>query len=253
MLKQIFYSTVDTQLSVVDKSLHQTVSGVNQDLNMFAMMPIVKSIGTTLDTYMESTARQLMKPSQGSEEEQKLFQMLSVYADAHPGIKYAYIATEYGGYLCWPETEIVPNYDPRLRPWYKAAIDGKGDPVQTNPYKDMSSDDILISQVKTILNNQGDTIGVVGIDYSMDKLASAINETNVVYGGFYLLVHNNEMILSDPSHVENQFKSLKDIYPQIQSRYNKTTVFEVSLDSKQYLGCTKALTDHKLGVDCIIS
>lgn len=237
-----FYNTVDTQLSVVDKSVHQTVSGINQDLNMISMMPIVKNIGTSLNTYMDSSGRSNMKPSQGSEEEQKLFQMLSVYADSHPGIIYAYIATEYGGYLSWPETEIVSNYDPRVRPWYKAALEGKGYPVQTNPYRDAITETILVSQVKTIFSSQGDTLGVIGLDYSMDKLANAINQTNVVYGGFYLLVHSDEMILSDPSHDENQFKSLKDAYPQIQSQYQKETVFEVNLESVPYLGCTKVLS-----------
>lgn len=241
--KDNFSATVDTQLSVVDKSIHQTISGVTQDLNMFAMTPIVQEIGTDLNTYMDQPNRQLMRPSQGSPEEQKLFEALSVYAKSHPGVIYAYIATEYGGYLCWPESEIVANYDPRVRPWYKAAIEGKGDTVLTNPYKDISKDVVLISQVKTIYGQQGEVVGVVGLDYSMDKLAGAINQTDVVFGGFYLLVHGDEMILSDPSHKENRFKELKSVYPEIQSLYKSGSVFEISISGQLYLGCTKDLTD----------
>lgn len=238
-----FFTTVDTQLSVVDKSIHQTISGVTQDLNMFAITPIVKEVSTDLHTYMNQPVREMMRPSQGSPEEQRLFQALSVYANSHPGIMYAYIATEYGGYLCWPETEIVANYDPRMRPWYKAAIDGKGDVVLTNPYKDISKDVVLISQVKAIYGQQGEVVGVIGLDYSMDKLGGAINQTEVVFDGFYVLVHSDDMILSDPSHKENRFKLLKEVYPQVQNLYKSGSVFETTIEGQLYFGCTKDLTD----------
>ncbi len=244
-VEEDFYTTVNTQLRVVDKSLGQTLTGINQDLSLFASLPTIKNISSEITSYKDQSQGQIMRPSKGKAEEQNLYQLLSIYAMSHPGIIYAYVATENGGYLCWPETEISAHYDPRTRPWYKEALDAEGEVIQTKPYKDVSSDKILVSQVKEIRNDQGETVGVIGFDYTMEKLANAINETDVVYGGFYILIHSNEMILADPSHSTNQFKTLSEAYPEVKNLYQKSAVFQTKLDSGSYLGFGKAITGTK--------
>ncbi|KLO23747.1 methyl-accepting chemotaxis protein [Marinitoga sp. 1197] len=75
--------------------------------------------------------------------------------------------------LVKPDAELPAGYDPTQRPWYKAAMNKPGEVVVSEPYADASSGDILITVSKTIKNNSGEIIGVLGIDLSIKNLVDS--------------------------------------------------------------------------------
>ncbi|OQY09399.1 MAG: hypothetical protein B6I29_03480 [Marinitoga sp. 4572_148] len=92
------------------------------------------------------------------------------------------IIKNYGGYdavylglkdktmLMKPDMELPEDYDPTVRPWYKAAMNKPGSVVVSEPYADASSGEILITVSKTVKNEKGEIIGVLGIDLSIKKI-----------------------------------------------------------------------------------
>nr|WP_129409591.1 methyl-accepting chemotaxis protein [Marinitoga lauensis] len=75
--------------------------------------------------------------------------------------------------LMKPAAELPPDYDPTKRPWYKAAMAKPGNVVVSEPYADASSGNILITVSKVVKDNNGQIIGVLGIDLSIKKLVES--------------------------------------------------------------------------------
>lgn len=238
-----FQASANNQIEIFDKSINQFLDAINSDIEMIASFPSVRGVQGGITTYMDLPERKLMKPSEGQEEEQHLYEIFSIYGNSHKGTIYVYMATEYGGYLCWPEVESAAYYDPRQRPWYLAAMDGNGDVVQTAPYRDVSSEKtlMLISNVKKIVDDDGKVKGVVGIDASMDQVAEVINQSKDIHGGFYMIVHNSGLILTDTSNPDVNFLPLKDVYPSLDAVYKEKSVFEIPLKGETYLGSTRRI------------
>ncbi len=241
-IRDNFQESANNQMEILDKSINQFLIGVNNDLDMLSNFPSFIGVQGGLTTYMDSSARKLIKVEDGSEEEQHIFEVLSIYGEAHKGTIYVYLSTEYGGYLCWPPVEIVPHYDPRVRPWYTAGMAGNGKNIQTAPYRDIGTGDMLISQVKRVIDENGQTKGVIGIDVSMDQMSDVFRKSQMTDGDFFILIHESGLILSDTSNSANDYQMLVRAYPQIDKLYKDKKQFSVKLDNKAYLGTSKEVT-----------
>ncbi|WP_165148425.1 methyl-accepting chemotaxis protein, partial [Marinitoga sp. 38H-ov] len=75
--------------------------------------------------------------------------------------------------LMKPDAELPEGYDPTSRPWYKNAISSPGKVVVSEPYADASSGEILITVSKTITDESGKIVGVLGIDLSIKNLVES--------------------------------------------------------------------------------
>ncbi len=91
-----------------------------------------------------------------------------------------------------PPKEVNLNkFDPRERAWYKQAMESKGEVIYTEPYRDTGTGKSTITLAKTVTKN-GEVIGVLGMDFSMYKLAGLIRDgvkmNTIVIAGIALLV-----------------------------------------------------------------
>jgi methyl-accepting chemotaxis protein len=75
--------------------------------------------------------------------------------------------------LMKPDVELPEGYDPTGRPWYKAAMAKPGNVVVSEPYADASSGNILITVSKTVSDESGNIVGVLGIDLSIKNLVDS--------------------------------------------------------------------------------
>lgn len=81
-----------------------------------------------------------------------------------------YLGLKDGTMLLKPDLDLPSDYDPTIRPWYKTAIAKPGKVVVSEPYADASSGNILITVSKTVTDENGKIIGVLGIDLSIKNL-----------------------------------------------------------------------------------
>jgi len=89
-----------------------------------------------------------------------------------------------------------PDYDGRLRPWYATGKEGN-QAVLTEPYKDSTTGEILISAVAKI-SDANQFLGVFGGDIRLNSVAEAINTLDFSGAGYAFLLSRNGNIISHP-------------------------------------------------------
>nr|WP_256573171.1 methyl-accepting chemotaxis protein [Pseudomonas sp. CC6-YY-74] len=145
-----------------------------------------------------------------------------------------YASTSQGHYLQWPVSEIRANYDPRERPWFKAALTGNGKPVRTQAYEFKEDNAVIISTTQTFIDADGGT-GVISLDVSLNKLTEVAKNIRFGNNGYLLLVESDGTVLADPMHPTYNFKalaSLGDGYKFLASQ--PAGFYSVQLDGKDY-------------------
>lgn len=236
-----FISTSANQIEIMDKAINQYIESVYDNIKMFANFPSVKNVQNGLQKYMDLESRQKMNPYASSEEEHHLFEIFKIYGESHPGTTYVYMATADGGYLCWPSVDITPHYDPRVRPWYISGFEANGMVAQTAPYQDLSTGNMLISNVKKIVDDKGNFKGIFGIDASMDRVTQVVNQTTRDGGGITLILHSSGVLLTDTSNEKNQFKTIRETYPMLEKQIKAGGFFETALHGESFLGFSKTV------------
>lgn len=236
-----FNETAKVQSKIIEKSIDQYMEQVYNDIEMFASFPSFRGVEGGLTQYITLKQRAMMKPTRGSEEEQHLYEIIKMYGESHKGTMYIYLGTTYGGYLCWPEVEIVPRYDPRVRPWYMAALSSKGTVVQTDPYVDLVTGKLIISNAKAVYDDNGTFRGVLGIDVSMDEITSVVSDESKTSNEQYLIVHDTGLILSDALFKENNLKYISEVYPSLANFYSENGSFQTVMNQVKYYGFSRPL------------
>jgi len=89
-----------------------------------------------------------------------------------------YIASEKGElYLNnIPKGVNLTQYDPRQTEWYTHAKNSNGKVIWTKPYIDTATGKSTITLAKTLINQSGQVIGVIGMDFNMSQLAGLIRQ-----------------------------------------------------------------------------
>ncbi|MBK5415965.1 methyl-accepting chemotaxis protein [Pseudomonas sp. TH31] len=123
----------------------------------------------------------------------------------------AYLGNKDGSFIIRPDSKMPDGYDPRARPWYKSAQSSSGSAL-TEPYIDLASGQLVISIVNSVLKD-GQNIGVVGGDLSLQVIADSLNALDFDGMGYAFLVSADGKILVHPDKAL-VMKTLKDVYPQ---------------------------------------
>jgi methyl-accepting chemotaxis protein len=138
--------------------------------------------------------------------------------------------------VSWPDDPKLNNYDPRQRPWYKAAQAKPGKPFRTEAYYWAQDDATYVSTVRTIDNKLGTNGGVVSIDVTLKQLTEIVKQIKLGETGYLMLLENTGMVLVDPKQPEHNFKPLStlgDGYAQL-AKAGKGLV-EVELNGEHYM------------------
>lgn len=104
-----------------------------------------------------------------------------------------------GRHLRSVEATKLQDYDPRVRPWYKAAVKSPGTLRYSDPYLGKTFQVMMVTLSKTIQKNN-QTLGVVGIDITLDSLSKKLlnihldkfSTLQIIDGKGINLVHSDE-------------------------------------------------------------
>ncbi|MTI79890.1 MAG: diguanylate cyclase [Firmicutes bacterium] len=118
------------------------------------------------------------------------------YLEYNSHIFYIYIGTKDGNIYTSSEWNPPEDYDPRVRPWYKAAFKKTSEVVWSKPYEEYISHLTVISAVKTVEDNSGDFIGVFGMDTSLNKLSEIVSNISFGKNGYAMLIDKTGNIIA---------------------------------------------------------
>lgn len=109
----------------------------------------------------------------------------------------AYYATASGKFSTYPPEELAAGYVASDRPWYKQALESKGQVVITPAYKDAVSDNNLITIARTV-EKDGQVVGVIGIDCVLTSIAERISTKTVGKSGYVFIAEVSGKVLAHP-------------------------------------------------------
>jgi len=118
-----------------------------------------------------------------------------------------------GSFVCatdWDPYKTDPAWDQIRRPWFITAMQNPDKTVITEPYEDSSTGQTCVTIVATVKEN-GNVVGVVGVDVFLDVLTEIVvnekitNDGNTFVidnSGLYLVHKNSSLVIN-----ENLFKN----------------------------------------------
>ncbi len=221
------------QIREVDNAFSFFLESVAENITLLTQTRLLKAADSSLHNYMgTSQVTKMQPPDSGAGV--GIYDLFEQLGKSHPSYAYVYATTSQGHYVQWPVSDIRANYDPRERPWFKAAIAGNGRPVRTQAYEFPEDHAVIISTAQTFIDAEGGT-GVVSVDVSLNKLTEVAKKVRFGNNGYLLLVESDGNVLADPLHPTNNFKalaSLGDGYSYLASQ--PTGFYTVQLDGKDY-------------------
>ncbi|RZR27227.1 methyl-accepting chemotaxis protein [Vibrio vulnificus] len=127
-----------------------------------------------------------------------------------------------------PSWNPGPTWDPRVRPWYKAAKNA-GQLIITAPYADSATNEILVS-IATPVRDNGTFIGAIFYDVSLAGLAELVNQVKLFDAGYVFIVSEDGTTIAHPDTKLNG-KPMSEYMPNVQIRENPQ---QVVLDGISY-------------------
>jgi methyl-accepting chemotaxis protein len=201
-----FVDSSGREIRQIDNGMKQFFDGISQNVEYVANDPRIIA-AKDLKSYAGADAAQI--PLTPTNEE--LLAIFDQFAKSHPSTAYLSLGLKDGGYASWPNDKKLNNYDPRVRPWYKAAIAAPGTTVRTDAYYWAPDDVSLIGTVRTVADASGNILGVIGLDVSLKQLTELVKTIKLGDSGYLLLVEANGNVLVDASDAKHNFKPLADL------------------------------------------
>jgi methyl-accepting chemotaxis protein len=221
------------QIFEVDNALHLFFSGVEENVSMLAQLNMIKSADQSVPSYTSvNRESKLQEPTTGAAGE--LFSLFEKIGKAHPSYSYVYLGTGHDGYLQWPSTNIRANFNPSTEDWFKTGIAANGTPQRTAAYYFPDDNSTIVSTVQRFTANDG-SLGVVGVDVSLQQLTKIVKDVKFGKTGYLMLVENSGNVLADAIHQNNNFKALDTLgggYLELAQK--NSGVLEVKLGEKLY-------------------
>ena len=237
------------QFSNIERSINLFIQNGKNAVSMLAENLAVKNADETLYSYIDQS-REL---SHNEKREQDIISEFSIIKANYIDFKEIYMGTKWGGFIGVKDEQIPKGFDPRERDWYKNAISSNGKPVITEAYTSADGN-LTFTIVKSVKNNAGEVIGVIGIDINLTDLTSFISSTRIGDSGYCMLIQNDGLILADPKHADYNLKMLSETgvpaFNEI-DKMKESSAF-IMLDGKRWKVSVFSLTELEWKVALLI-
>ncbi len=218
------------EIRQIDGNIRQFFDGTLQNVDQLAADPVYTSVDT-LKNYQPATAASQPMPAQA----QQVIEHFARYGATHPAAAILSIGLEDGTYAKWPDDPQLSKYDPRTRPWYKAAMASPGKTVRTPAYYYDKDDVALVGTARALLDNTGKAKGVFVVSVSLKNLTELLKSIKLGESGYVMLIEDG-VVLVDPRDAAHNFKPLKDLgdaYAQLANTPQGST--EVEINGVRYM------------------
>jgi phosphoserine phosphatase RsbU/P len=101
------------------------------------------------------------------------------------------------------------EYDPRIRPWYKAAVQA-GKPTWSRIYPFTAAPDLGVSPVLPIYNETGGLRGVLAVDLTLAQISDFLRDVKISKSGQVFIIERTGQIVASSATEELPFVSSKE-------------------------------------------
>ncbi|WP_150570763.1 methyl-accepting chemotaxis protein [Pseudomonas fluorescens] len=218
------------EIRQIDGNMRQFFDATTQNVDQLSADPVYTSV-STLKQYTSTDSASQPMPAAA----QQVIDQFARYGSTHPAAAILSIGLEDGSYAKWPDDPKLANYDPRTRPWYKAAMASPNKTVRTAAYYYDKDDVALVGTARALLDDAGKPKGVFVVSVSLKNLTELIKSIKLGNSGYVMLLEDGT-VLVDPRDASHSFKQLKDLgepYAHLAATAQGST--EVEIDGVNYM------------------
>ncbi|MCG6171361.1 methyl-accepting chemotaxis protein [Anoxybacillus sp. LAT_35] len=184
-----------------------------------------------LKQFSETKSFQAFTKTEDAQLWQDIDGQLATFLNIHKKVQLAYIGTANGNMYTTPAVDLPPDFDPTTRPWYKAAVASPDKVIWTESYVDAVTNDYIVTIAKAVVEN-GQVIGVIGLDVSLNTLAETVEQSRVGYNGYPVLFDQNKFAIVHPQY---KGKDMSD-HPVVKTMFAKEKgAYEYEQDGEKRL------------------
>lgn len=204
----IFYTSYNSAKNTIDRQLKDSALGnveiVNQTIDQF-----IHAQMENIDYLSHAINPGKMKNNSNKE----IRQLLDTIQDSKEDVEQTYVGSKTGEFMNSPTSfKNPPDYDPRERPWYKTAMENKGEVIITDPYVSKSSKQVVVTLAKAT----SDAEGVVAVNLKLGNLTEMINQINIGKEGYVSLIDGTGHYISDPN-LEAGSEASSDLFNKLEA------------------------------------
>ena len=204
---QQFDKMTAQHISAIKTAVDIFMKNAEMSVEMLAENPVLKNADRTIYNYTQE-AKTFSSNTHNGKSEQEILALFDSMTKTHPEFEVIYMGLQWGSHVS-TNRKVSSGYDPRTRPWYKAAEASGGKTIITDAYVSINGKP-TITFARMVHSAAGDVIGCVGIDVSLADLTSIISGIRVGEAGYCMLFQNNGLILADPKHSDFNFNNVRD-------------------------------------------
>ncbi|WP_431027781.1 methyl-accepting chemotaxis protein [Lysinibacillus sp. LZ02] len=116
------------------------------------------------------------------------------YIKLHPEGQSIFVGTNTGILIQEPRVVTDPNFDPREREWYKAAMENKGEIIVSEPFTTAGTDELVVSVSRTTKDGSG----VIAVNIKLSYIQELVNQVKVGDEGYAFLLDKSRNYISHP-------------------------------------------------------
>lgn len=207
-LKDEMILTSNKEMAQLDHMIITTLKGIREDSQMLSRVPVVTQGNGAAPIYFDKQVDiPISYQDPGDGINNRIFAEFERYATYHTDVAYVYMGTDSGGYIQWPLEKVgKAGYDPRIRSWYQQSIKNPDQVMISEPYQAFLGGNFIISTTNSIKDQNGQVVGVLGIDVSLQQLSRILDEFNKDNMSFLFMFTKEGIILAHPDkamHFQN--------------------------------------------------
>jgi len=131
------------------------------------------------------------------------------------GLNLLYFGAADGSFISYPQISLPADYDHRERLWYEKAVRNPGITIMTDPYEDIYNQQNIISVARAVYDNEGQLLGVIGIDFVMNELIKLVeSDKNYETDYSFALLHDGMTVLHTQADKIGAYTFYKKILEQ---------------------------------------
>lgn len=148
------------------------------------------------DFIIDANSRETVKTTEGYE---NLIKTLNLVKNQNSNLLNVYVGIDHLNYLITHnEFDLPSDFDMKGRGWYVEAVKNKGLAI-TEPYIDTATGLLVVTVCTPINNENGEIIGVAGIDISLQSISDIMSGFSYAKTGHAILSDNSGKLIYHPN------------------------------------------------------
>lgn len=212
-MKEDFITSTKNEMNKVEEIVHTFFTEMRYNGKSLSEMPAVKSGDDTITSYVDATdpsGETKLTPTENGEVEQQIHYIYENFVTSHPNVGDVCFGTTGGSYVQYAEGSIKNNYDPRVRDWYKIAMENPDEVSITSAYYWAAADAVNVGIVTAVRGEDGNIVGAQSIEVPLNGLTDMLSKLKIGNSGYVILVEDTGNILSHPAKPELNFKNISE-------------------------------------------